>query len=84
MALRTTHRRLISAAVAVPLLIAIPLSGPVSYAQAHQVPQANLNPCPQEKGKVNITFWTWEGPAVGRTTHRQRVQCKPPGHPRHR
>ena len=64
MPLRKTRRRLISAAAAVPLLIAIAcqLAPYRVRPQAHQVPQANLNPCPQEKGKVNITFWTWERP----------------------
>ena len=66
-AMRNKHnrKRLICVATAVPLIIGMPVAGATltaSVAHASNLtPQANLNPCPKENGKVNITFWTWEG-----------------------
>jgi multiple sugar transport system substrate-binding protein len=64
MPLGKTRRRLIGAAAVIPLLVTTPVNGPLqsASAQAGLRPQANLNPCPKQTGKVNITFWTWEGP----------------------
>ena len=63
MPLGKTRRRLIGAAAVIPLLVTTPVNGPLqsASAQAGLRPQANLNPCPKQTGKVNITFWTWEG-----------------------
>ena len=63
MPLGKTRRRLIGAAAVIPLLVTTPVTGPLQSASAQALkPQANLNPCPEQTGKVNITFWTWEGP----------------------
>ena len=61
------HKCFIGVAVAMSLIAVFPvvlfsLSATGAQTRTSLRPHANLNPCPKQKGKVNITFWTWEGP----------------------
>ena len=61
------HKCFIGVAVAMSLIAVFPvvlfsLSATGAQTRTSLRPQANLNPCPKQTGKVNITFWTWEGP----------------------